>query len=168
MSAPTADLSMCRISSALPRLCAVGSRPDGEGVSEGRFEGAIGSWAPARSRGVCFIPALVRGGRVIEWVLSCWAPGRGVPPRVGGSYLTSVKCCSARFIPTLGGSPAAMIAFGTTFADPCRRARSLLPAPQPPDERPDRDPVDVPDVLGEFQHDAFVLRILTVGTLCRQ
>ena len=36
------------------------------------------------------------------------------------------------------------------------------------DERSHRDPVDVQDALGELQHDAFVLRILTVGTLCRQ
>ena len=51
---------------------------------------------------------------------------------------------------------------------PLGRARSLAPAAQPPDERPDRDAVDVQDVLGALQHDAFVLRILTVGTLCRQ
>ena len=35
-------------------------------------------------------------------------------------------------------------------------------------EPPDRDAVDVQDVHGGVQPDGLVLRILTVGTLCRQ
>ena len=34
---------------------------------------------------------------------------------------------------------------------------------QPPDERPDRHSVDVPDVLGEVDCDRLVPRIVTVG-----
>ena len=42
-------------------------------------------------------------------------------------------------------------------------ARSVFCVAQPPDERPDRDPVDVQDVLGEVDRDRLVLLVVAVG-----
>ena len=84
MSAPIATPSMCRISPAQPRLCAVRSRPDGEGVSEGPVRGS--DW----ERGSCALPLGGRYRRALggyDFSRNHTLCETGTSPRVaGGGY----------------------------------------------------------------------------------
>ena len=62
------------------RLFAYGRQ---RGISRGRLAGAIGSGARGRSRGVRFIPALVRGGIAEDW-LAVDSKAEGHPRARGG------------------------------------------------------------------------------------
>ena len=83
MSALTAMPSMCRIPSALRRLCAVCPHTDGEGVLRAARGSDWEGGAPGRSRGVLFIPARGGEGPVVVEALHEFT----VYPRARGEHL---------------------------------------------------------------------------------